>query len=54
MEEMCIRDRRKLLDVKKTTLKEYGAVSEKTAKEMCIRDRCLIKFFYKAGNYNSV
>ena len=28
------RAKRKLLDVKKTTLKEYGAVSEKTAKEM--------------------
>lgn len=28
------RSKRKLLDVKKTTLKEYGAVSEKTAKEM--------------------
>ena len=26
--------KRKLLDVKKTTLKDYGAVSEKTAKEM--------------------
>ena len=28
------RAKRKLLDVKRTTLKEYGAVSEKTAKEM--------------------
>lgn len=28
------RAKRKLLDVKKTTMKEYGAVSEKTAKEM--------------------
>lgn len=28
------RAKRKLLDVKKTTLKDYGAVSEKTAKEM--------------------
>ncbi|MCI7812634.1 MAG: competence/damage-inducible protein A [Lachnospiraceae bacterium] len=28
------RAKRKLLDVKKSTLKEYGAVSEKTAKEM--------------------
>lgn len=30
----CNRAKRKLLDVKKTTLKEYGAVSERTAKEM--------------------
>ena len=30
----CNRAKRKLLDVKKTTLKDYGAVSEKTAKEM--------------------
>ena len=30
----CNRAKRKLLDVKKTTLKEYGAVSDRTAKEM--------------------
>lgn len=30
----CNRAKRKLLEVKKTTLKEYGAVSERTAKEM--------------------
>lgn len=30
----CNRAKKKLLDVKKTTLKEYGAVSERTAKEM--------------------
>ena len=30
----CNRAKRKLLGVKKTTLKEYGAVSERTAKEM--------------------
>ena len=30
----CNRAKRNLLDVKKTTLKDYGAVSEKTAKEM--------------------
>lgn len=30
----CNRAKRKLLDVKKNTLKDYGAVSEKTAKEM--------------------
>jgi nicotinamide-nucleotide amidase len=30
----CNKAKRKILDVKKTTLKEYGAVSEKAAKEM--------------------
>ncbi len=30
----CNRAKRKLLDVKKTTLKDYGAVSDRTAKEM--------------------
>ena len=30
----CNRAKKKLLDVKKTTLKEYGAVSDRTAKEM--------------------
>lgn len=30
----CNRAKRKMLDVKKTTLKDYGAVSEKTAREM--------------------
>ena len=30
----CNRAKRKLLEVKKTTLKEYGAVSDRTAKEM--------------------